>query len=99
MTPTIEIPDETAERARQLEVGRGVDLGAFATAAIVDVIDSVDGEPDWEVVAAGLEAIEDARAGRLLTLERVDAHVEAALAHVRSRREVGERAAPIPVAA
>ena len=44
-----------------------------------------------EVIAAGLEALEDAKHGRLLTLEEVAANAEAALAARRAEREQQRR--------
>lgn len=70
-------------------------------AALDDATPEIDMEltedASAEVVAAGLAALEDARTGRLRTLEQVDATVDAALSVVTHRltasdvRDAGER--------
>ncbi len=58
-----------------------------AVAEAVDAFYAYNDEALQEIVAAGLEAIEDTKAGRLRTLEEVDSHVHAALLAVRLREE------------
>ena len=87
MTLTITLPDDAAARARAVAEARGLDLPAFVAAAAVEATEAEEEGPDMEIVAAALESLEDARAGRLLSLEEVAANMEASLAAARQRRK------------
>lgn len=98
MTLTLDLPDETAARAYAVAETRGLDLNGFFAVILEEAFAVEDDEPDWEIVAAGLEAVEDIRAGRLVTLEEADAHFEEALAEarVRVRAQISEAGASPP---
>jgi len=56
------------------------------TVAVDDeAVEELTEEESAEVVAAGLEALEDAKHGRLLTLEEADVRFEADFAAARER--------------
>jgi predicted transcriptional regulator len=79
MTLTIELPEEIAERLRVAAALEGQEVNAFAIAALAEAAEAAMGEPDPELIAALREGVAELRAGRLLTLEEVDATVEAAI--------------------
>lgn len=76
MPLTIELPDDLAERVRALAAEAGQDINEFAVGVLRVVAEE---EPDPELMAALRESIADLEAGNLLTLEQVDAAVEAAI--------------------
>lgn len=100
MTITIELPEDLVAHAAaagidDIEINRIASAGAFgAVAAVSSRAEAA--EPDPEVIAAGLEALEDIAAGRLLTLEEVDANVEAVLAERRAARERERASSGVP---
>lgn len=83
--------EEEAAHVRAAAAARGIDLNTFAVAALVDAADADEVELDEEtsaaVVAAGLAAIEDEKAGRLRTLDQVRETAEAAIRAVEERRK------------
>ncbi len=100
MTLTLELSDETAARAQSLAQARGVDLNTFFTVAVEDAFvsdaEAEEDEPDWEIVAAGREVLEDIRAGRLFTLEEAEAQFEDDFteARVRVRAQISAGVSP-----
>ncbi len=76
MTITIELPDDLAERVRARAAEAGQDINEYAVAMFREAVEE---EPDPELIAALREGIADLEAGNLLTLEQVDAAVEAAI--------------------
>ena len=81
MTLTIELPDETAERAHAVAAARGLDVNSFALAALIDAVDAEQEDAHSvnhaEVIAAIEEGIADANAGRFITLEAWRTQIDA----------------------
>jgi predicted transcriptional regulator len=81
MILTLDIPDSLAERLRTEAEARGEDLNSYAIALLeLPVLEVEDDEPDEDLIEALREGIADAKAGRTVSLEEMDAHISAMLA-------------------
>lgn len=91
MTLTIEVPDDLAAALSELpEAERNhyaVALMRAGWQANDDAAAMDADEIDEEAVAAIAEGLADMEAGRLLTIEQVDANIEAVLATLRREQE------------
>lgn len=89
-TLTIEIPDDLAERLAALPEA-ALDRNAVAVAALAAAADIAEqeeeegGEPDPDLIAALRAGSAEMDAGKLLTLEEIDAAVASALSDLRQK--------------
>ncbi len=86
MTLTIDLPDDLAQRLRARAAEAGQDINEYAIALFQEATDE---EPDPELIAALREGMADLQAGNLLTLEQVDAAVDAAIKAAKTGRNNG----------
>jgi predicted transcriptional regulator len=85
MILTLDIPDALADQLRAAADARGEDLNNYAVAKLEQVVaeaakETEETDSETDLMDALRQGIADEDAGRVLTLEQVDARVRATLA-------------------